>query len=225
MFRSAKGPLGVDDPVVAEEQPQPGSEGARLGQRHEVAVELERASVEGAAQSGDELAAEDPAEYGDGQEEGTAGGDPVGVIWSEAAGGNDAVDVRMKLQSLIPAMEHAEETYLGSKMPRIAGDLKQGLSAGAKEQVIDQPLVLQCERGQFPRQGEDGMDIACRQQFPFTRLEPAEARVALAPRAMPVSTRVVGDGSRMSAASAAIAMSAQRGGATAHDGQQHLQIP
>jgi hypothetical protein len=77
-------------------------------------------------------------------------------------------------------MEHAEETDLGSKMPWIAGDLKQGLSAGVKEQVVDQPFVLQCERGQFPRQSEDGMDIASGQQFPFARLEPAQARVALA---------------------------------------------
>jgi hypothetical protein len=31
-------------------------------------------------------------------------------------------------------------------------DLKQGLSAGVKEEVEDQPLVLQSERGQFARQ-------------------------------------------------------------------------
>jgi hypothetical protein len=86
----------------------------------------------------------------------------------------------MKLQALIPAVEHAEETDLGSKMPWIASDLKQGLSAGVKEQVVDEPLVLQRERGQFPRQSEDGMDIASGQQFPFARLEPAPARVALA---------------------------------------------
>ena len=42
VFRSAEGPLGVDDPVVAEQHPQPGSEGARLGQWQQVAVELER---------------------------------------------------------------------------------------------------------------------------------------------------------------------------------------
>jgi hypothetical protein len=65
----------------------------------------------------------------------------------------------MKLQALIPAMEHAEEACLGSKMPGIAGDLKQGLGTGVKEQVIDQPFVLQRERGQIPRQSEDGMDI------------------------------------------------------------------
>ena len=86
------------------------------------------------------------------------------------------------------------------------------------------PLVLQCERGQFARQSEDGMDVAGGQQFPLARLEPASARVALASWAMPVSARVVGDGGRMSAAGAAIAMSTERGGAAALDSQQHLPV-
>jgi hypothetical protein len=64
------------------------------------------------------------------------------VIRSETAGSKYAVDMRMKLQALIPAVEHAEETDLCSKMPWIAGDLKQSLSAGVKEQVVDEPLVL-----------------------------------------------------------------------------------
>jgi hypothetical protein len=57
----------------------------------------------------------------------------------------------MKLHALIPTVEHAEETELGSEMAWIASDLKQGLSAGVKEHVVNQPLVLQCERSQFAR--------------------------------------------------------------------------
>ena len=59
------------------------------------------------------------------------------MIRSEAAGGNDAVDMRMKLQALIPAVQHAEETDLGTEMPWIASDFKQRLSAGMEEQVVD----------------------------------------------------------------------------------------
>src|ERR1700745_2903005 len=68
------------------------------------------------------------------------------------------------------------------------------------------------------------MHIASGQKLPLTRLEPAHARVALAPRAMPVSARVVRDGGRMSAAGAAIAMSTPRGGAAARDRRQHLSV-
>ena len=91
------------------------------------------------------------------------------MVRDDAAGGNDAVDVGMKLQALIPAMEHAEETDLGTEMPWIAGDFRQGLSARVKEQVIDESLVLQGERGQFARQSEDRVDVAIGQKFPFAR--------------------------------------------------------
>ena len=73
MFRSAEGRLGVDDPVVAEQYSQPGRECARLGQRQQVAMELELTSMEGVAKSSNELAAENAAEHTDGQEERTAG--------------------------------------------------------------------------------------------------------------------------------------------------------
>ena len=224
MLRSAEGRLGVHDPVVAEQHPQPGGEGARLGQVCQAAMELKLTSMEGGAESGDELAAEDTAEYADGKKEGAPGGDPTCVVRREAAGGQYAVDMRMKLQALIPAVEHAEETDLGAEVPGIAGDFKQSLSARVKEQVVEEPLVLQGKRSQFPRQSEDGVDIASGQQFPLARLQPAQARVALAARTMPVAARVVGDPGRMSAAGAAIAMSSQRGGATARDGQQHLPV-
>ena len=131
---------------MAEQYPQPGCKGTWLGQGQEVAVELEHAAMEGAAKSGDELAAEDTAEHADGQKEGAPGGNPAGVIRRQTTGGQYAVDMGMKLQALIPAVEHAEEAYLGPKMPGIASDRKQGLGAGMKEQVVNQPLVLQGER-------------------------------------------------------------------------------
>jgi hypothetical protein len=93
----------------------------------------------------------------------------------------------MKLQTLSPAVEHAEEADLRTEVSRIVGDLEQGLSARVKEQVVDEPFVLQCERGQFARQSKHGMDVAGGQQFPLARLEPASARVALASRAMAIS--------------------------------------
>src|ERR1700691_2245541 len=190
-----------------------------------MSVELECAGLHGGLESGDKLAAEDTAEHFDGKEERAARGDPAGVIGSEAAGGKHAVDMGMMLQSLVPGMEHTEEADLGSKVPGIAGDVQQGFGTGMKQQVVDQTLVLQCERSEFPRQGEDDVHVAGGQQFPFPCLEPAQAGVALAPWAMPVATRVIRDGS-MSAVRAPIAMSTQRGGAAAHDGQQHfLMLP
>ena len=128
----------------------------------------------------------------------------------------------MEAQS--PTVEHAEEADFGAEVSRGASDFQQRFRAGMEEQVVDEPLVLQCERGQFTGQSEDGVDVAGRQQFPFARLEPASARVALATWAMPVSARVIRDGSRMSAACTAVTMSAQGGGAAARDSQQHFLV-
>src|SRR5208282_1815507 len=135
MFRSTEGSLRVDDPVMAEQEPEPGCECSWFHEWDEVAVELECALAESSLQRSDELAAEDTAEHADRQKERAPGGDPAGVIRRQTTGGQYAVDMGMKLQALIPAMEHAEEAYLGPKMPGIASDLKQGLGAGMKEQV------------------------------------------------------------------------------------------
>src|SRR6267378_7997391 len=98
-----------------------------------MSVELECAGMKGGLESGDKLAAEDTSEHFDGKEEGSARGDPAGVVRSETAGDEHAVDMGMKLQSLIPGMEHAEEADLGAKVARIAGDLQQGFGAGVKQ--------------------------------------------------------------------------------------------
>ena len=91
-----------------------------------MSMELECAGMKGGLESGDKLAAEDTAEHFDGKEEGSARGDPAGVIRSETAGGQHAVDMGMMLQSLVPSMEHAEETDLSTQVTGIASDLQQG---------------------------------------------------------------------------------------------------
>jgi hypothetical protein len=48
------------------------------------------------------LAAEDAAEDLDGEEEGIFRMNPVRVAWIEAAGGNDAVEMRMQSEVLSP---------------------------------------------------------------------------------------------------------------------------
>jgi hypothetical protein len=146
------------------------------------------------------------------------------VVGSETACGGNAVDVGMMLELLVPGMEHAEEADLRAEVAGTTGDLKQGRGTGLEEQVIDHALVLEREGSEFTRQGqgEDEMHVAGGQQFLFACLEPAETRVRLASGTMPVAARVIGDGRRMSAGGAAIAMAAECGGAAACDGEQDL---
>src|SRR6266404_6749112 len=67
------------------------------------------------------------------------------------------------------------------------------------------------------------MHVRRGKKFPATLLEPTFASARLTLRAVPISTGVVGDGA-MSAASALIEMSAERGGTTARNGQQHFDM-
>jgi hypothetical protein len=130
-------------------------------------VELKLTSMEGVAEPGDELAAEDAAEHADGQKEVSSDGDPTGVVRSETGGGNYAVGVRMMLQALIPAMQRADETDLGSQTSTMSnpssflplsvrirfGHTAPGwgnsaqpskLSCGAGHRILDDDRVSRC---------------------------------------------------------------------------------
>ena len=112
----AEGWFGVDDPVFAEERTQPGSEELGMGERCEFSGQVQLTAFEGRLQAGDELAAEHAPQYSNGKEEAWVGSNPAGVIARESAGGNDAVDMGMKLELLVPGVKHAEEADLGAEM-------------------------------------------------------------------------------------------------------------
>lgn len=112
---------------------------------------------------------------------------PARVIPREPAGSNDAVNVGVMLQLLIPGVEDAEEADLGAETPVICCDLKQRLRAGAKQQAIDQFFVLQGERRQLMGKREDDMSVRHSKQFGAARGQPAVARLELTLRAVPVT--------------------------------------
>ena len=184
---SAEGWFGVDDPIFAEERTQPGSEELGMGERCEFSGQVQLTAFEGRLQAGDELATKHAPQYSDGKEEAWVGSNPAGVIAGESAGGNDTVDMGMKLEFLVPGMEHAEEADLGSEMGGIARDFQQSFGAGAKQQTIDEFPVLESQRSQLRRQGEDDVDVGRGQQFTTTRRDPAFTRTGLTLRAVPVA--------------------------------------
>src|SRR5271166_4777552 len=221
MLGTTEGWLAIDHPVVPEQLAEPRGEDLGLSEPFQIAIEAKLPFAAGALQGSHELTAKNSAEHFDGKKEGVAGGDPVGVIQRESTGGDHAMDMGMKLELLIPGVQHAEETDLGAQMSGIARHFEQGCGAGAEQQVVDDLLVLQGEVCQFPRQSKDYVNIAGGKQLALACLQPAVAGIALAFWAMTIAARVVRDGG-MSAVGTLIAMSAQGGGAAAGDGQQHL---
>jgi hypothetical protein len=56
--------------------------------------------------------------------------DPPRMVRSQAASGNNAVNVWMMLEFLVPGVKDAKESDLRAEALRILGDLKQRLGAG-----------------------------------------------------------------------------------------------
>jgi hypothetical protein len=153
-------------------------------------VELKLVLLEELTEPSSELAAEDAAECADRQEEASRGIDPSGTIRSQAASGNDVVNVRMMLKVLSPGMEHAEESDIRSEVLRIASQFEHRRGAGAVEQIVEQPLVLKGKSGERVRQSEDNVEVRHGQQFSRTRRQPLGARVALALGTVPIAAGV-----------------------------------
>ena len=73
-------------------------------------------------------------------------------------------------------------------------------------------------------QCEDDVQVAGREQFSSTRSNPPFSGRGLTLRAVSVAATVIGDGGTMPAAGALIEMTAECGGTTARDGQQHFDV-
>ena len=133
------------------------------------------------------------------------------------------MDMRVKVESLTPTVQHAEEADLRAEMLGIACDFQKGFCTGAKQEIVEDLLVLQHQGSQVTRKRENHMDVPRRKKFPATLFQPTFPSTCLTFRAMPISARVVGDGA-MSAASAFIEMPAERGGTTAGNSQKHFDV-
>jgi len=153
---ATEGRFAVDHPVVTEEGAEESSESLRFRQKLEIPVEAELAVVEGPFESGDKLAAENTTQHLSGEEEAIAGVDPALVIGGEATGRDHAMDMGMMFQLLIPTVEHPEEADVGAQMAGITGDFEQGLGADPEQEIVDDLVVLQGQRGKPPRKGAPG---------------------------------------------------------------------
>lgn len=102
MFWTSERTLGVDDPVVSEQGSQQRSKGAWLGKMLEAAMKLQCAVEECGLKTVGKFTAEDTLEHITGQKEAAGRADPTGMIRCQSSGGQNAMYVRVKLQSLIP---------------------------------------------------------------------------------------------------------------------------
>jgi hypothetical protein len=126
----------------------------------------------------------------------------------------------MMLEALPPGVKDHEAANRGAEALGIGGDLEQRGGGGAKQQVVHDALVAQCEPGQRLRHREDDVDVPDRQELLLPRRHPRVSGGGEALWAMAVPTAVVREG-RLRALLAAIAVAAERRGAALRDGLEH----
>jgi hypothetical protein len=184
---ATEGWFQIDDPVFSVEGSQPGGKSFRLSEEGEVSVETELAVTEGLLESVDKLSAKDSTQNLAGKKEPLGCRNPVGVIERQAAGGNDAMDMRVGHELLTPSVQNTEEADFCTEMFGIARDFEKGFRTSAKQEIVDDLLVLQDQRGQMTGKREDHMHVRRREQFLATCCEPAVASSGLTLWAVPVS--------------------------------------
>ena len=175
------------------------------------------AGVEGVLQLPQEQSAEQPRQHAHRQEEAGAASDPARAVERGAAAGHHAMDVRMMLQGLAPGVEHRGHADLGAEMLGIGGDGGERLGRGAEQDRIDGGLVLEGDRADRRRQGEDDVEVRHRQQLGLPGREPLQPRQPLTLRAMAVAAGVVGD-ARRATIIALLDMTAERRRPACRDG-------
>ena len=171
----------------------------------------------------EEQPAEQAREHAHGQEEAWLAGDPARPVRRQAAAGNDDVDMGMMGQRRSPGVQHGGEADAGAEMFGIGGDGRQRLGRRLEQQVVDGGLVLERDRRDRGRHGEDDVEIGNRQQLGVAVLQPSSGGGGLTLGTMAVAAGVVGD-ARVRAVLAALDMTAERGGATGFDRRHHLQL-
>ena len=150
----------VDHPVLSKQWPEPCGKGFRLSEEFQVSMKVELAILEGAFECLVEFAAKDATQHFDGKKEVVAGSDPARAIGGQPTGGYHAMYMRMKFELLTPGMQNTEEADFCTKMLGIAGDFEKCFCTGSEQEIVDDLLVLQDQRGQMTRKREDHMDVA-----------------------------------------------------------------
>ena len=185
-FRPGEGSLGVDDPLGAAQRRERGVEGSLVGEGLEAAEEDEATGRMQGCEPFEEEPAEETRQHPHGQEEAGLAGDPARTVRRQAAAGNDDVDVRMVGERRAPGVQYGGQADARAEMLRVGGDRGQRLRGGPEEEVVDGRLVLERDRADRRRQGEDDVIVGNRQELRLAVFEPLPRGGRLALRAVTV---------------------------------------
>jgi len=134
------------------------------------------------------------------------------AIGTDAAAGNDEVDMGMMQEVLSPGVEYTEEADLRSEMSGIARDGEQGFRGSVEQEAVKQLFVVKGDAGELAGKSEDDMKVFDRQQFFLPAAKPLGTLRVQALGAVAVAAGVVRN-TRIVALVAFFNMASERGGA------------
>ncbi len=162
----------------------------RIVEGRELAVEVQPSLVVGGPGEGEPFAAEDPTEHADGQEESAPTVDPARAVGGESAGRYETVRVGM-VQRRLPRCAGWRASRAGAEMARIRRHFEERLGGRPEQQAIERARILERERRERMRQGENHVRIGDRQKRGPLPLEPVCRGRSLAFRAVAVPARIL----------------------------------
>ena len=178
----------------------------------------------GGAGQRSEAAAEEGGKRLDRHEEVGIGCFQPGVVGGDAAGGHQAVDVRMPDEVPPPGVQDGEDGRRGAKMPGIGGQRLDGLGGGAHEGAAECRLVPAQRLAKRLWNGEHHVEVVHRQQLAGAVGEPSGGLVAVAGRAGAAAAGMV-DELEMPAVVACLQMPAHGGGTAVDDIAERPPMP
>ena len=95
----------------------------------------------------------------------------------------------MKQEVLSPAVQDGKEADLGAEVFGVRRDGFQSLGGGPEENAVDSLLVLESDRGNLFRHGEDDMKVRDLKKFGLAILKPLSAGKGLTFWAMAIPAR------------------------------------
>jgi len=224
LLGAAEGLLGVDDPGLSGEGLEEEPEGDRVGEMALVAAEEEAASLMGTFEGVQDLGAEDHAEGLDGEEEGAAlaslarvlgaGPHPAGAVGGEAAGGDDAVRVRVVAQVAGPGVQDRGDADEAADVAAVVAEGDERLRGGPEELGVDERAVEARDGAQLGREREDDVVVDGGEDADHAALDPGALGEGLTAGAVSVAAGVVG-GVDGAAVVADVGEAAERGGSAA----------
>jgi hypothetical protein len=195
-----------------------------LPERFQGAEELKFAGIECSLEGLQKEPAEQRRQNPDRQEKlGSAGNPPI-TARRRSAPGHDAMQVRVKLEVLSPTVQNGKEADFRTEVFGVRRDGFQSLGCGPEENAVDSLFVLESDRGNLFRHGEDDMKVRDLKKFGLAILKPLGSGEGLTFWAMAITARVEGV-SLMTAFVAALHMAAESGCSAHFDGGHDAPLP